>query len=234
VLQADGQWSPNGIAATLQTLRLQAKAFGLPRTELILEAGLTPERIDLQRLQVRLPQSVVRGRGSLTMVDQQLQFRIEIPRLQLDEFPITLPPDLPKQMQGTITVNGSLRAPRVEARLTYAGARIGADLEAQLQESSPLPGQAAHRIAQCRQAVANHGWEIQATLQFQGAVSPRSSAAPHSIWRWIAAILRWHRALRAVTEYPGWANAQPSGVACHQYASATQRQWHFVGRTGRG
>ena len=86
---------------------------------------------------MRLPQSELRGRGSLTMADQQLQFRIEIPRLQLDEFPIVLPPDLPKQIQGVITANGSLRAPRVEARLDYAGARLDANLEAQLQESLP-------------------------------------------------------------------------------------------------
>ena len=82
----------------------------MPRTELLLEAGLTPERFDLKRLQVRLPQSEVRGRGSLTMADQQLQFRLEIPRLQLDEFPLTLPPDLPKQIQGVITANGSLQS----------------------------------------------------------------------------------------------------------------------------
>ncbi len=170
VLQADGRWSPNGMAATLQTLRLQAKAFGLPRAELILEAGLTPERFDLQRLQVRLPQSEVRGRGSLSMADQQLQFRIEIPRLQLDEFPITLPPDLPKQMQGVITANGSLRAPRVEARLEYAGARLGADLEAQLQESLPRY-QAKLRIESLNVARLSPtmAGEIQATLQLQGS-----------------------------------------------------------------
>jgi autotransporter translocation and assembly factor TamB len=170
VLQADGRWSPNGIHATVQTLRLQANAFGLPRTELVLEAGLTPERVDLQRLQVRLPQSEVRGRGSLTMADQQMQFRLEIPRLQLDEFPIALPPDLPKQMQGAITANGSLRAPRVEARLTYAGARIGADLEAQLQE--PLPRyQAKLRVESLNVArLSPHmAGEIQTTLQLQGS-----------------------------------------------------------------
>jgi autotransporter translocation and assembly factor TamB len=170
VLQADGRWSPSGIAATVQTLRLQAKAFGLPRTEVIIEAGLTPERLDLQRLLVRLPQSEVRGRGSLNMADQQLQFRIEIPHLQLDEFPITLPPDLPKQIQGTITANGSPRAPRVEAHLTYAGARIGADLEVQLQEALPRY-QAKLRVESLDIAKLrpNLTGEIQTTLQLQGA-----------------------------------------------------------------
>jgi autotransporter translocation and assembly factor TamB len=170
VLQADGQWSPDGIAATLQSLRLQAKAFGIPRTELVLEAALTPERLDLHRLQVRLPQSELRGRGGLTMADQQLQFRLEIPRLQLDEFPLSLPPEVPRQMQGTITANGSLQAPRVEARLTYAGARIGADLEAQLHEALPRY-QVRLRVEALNVArlSPNLAGEMQATLQLQGS-----------------------------------------------------------------
>ena len=170
LMQAHGQWSPHGISATLQTLHLQARAFGLPRTDLLIEAGLTPERLDLQRLQVRLPQSEVRGRGSLIMADQQVQFRLEIPHLQLDELPVTLPPDLPKQIQGVITANGSLKAPRAEVRLTYAGAQIGADLEAQLQESLPRY-QAKLRvesldIARLSPKMAGN---LQATLQLQGS-----------------------------------------------------------------
>ena len=119
---------------------------------------------------MRLPQSELRGRGSLTMADQQLQFRIEIPRLQLDEFPIALPPDLPKQIQGVITANGSLRAPRVEARLDYAGARIDANLEAQLQESLPRY-QAKLRVESLNVARLSPtmAGEIQTTLQLQGS-----------------------------------------------------------------
>ncbi|HSF33421.1 MAG TPA: translocation/assembly module TamB domain-containing protein [Candidatus Tectomicrobia bacterium] len=170
VLQADGQWSPIGMHATVQTLRLQARAFGLPQAELALEAGLTPERIDLQHLQVQLPQSEVRGRGSLTRADQQVQFQLEIPRLQLDEFPIPLPPDLPKQIQGTITANGSLRAPRVEARLTYAGARIAANLEAQWQEALPRY-RAKLRVEALNIArlMPDLAGEFQASLQLQGS-----------------------------------------------------------------
>jgi translocation and assembly module TamB len=170
MLQADGQWSPQGIHAGVQSLRLQVSAFGIPQTDLALEAGLTPERLDLQHLEVRLPQSEVHGRGNLTMADQRVQFRLEIPRLQLDEFPITLPPDLPKQMQGVITADGSLRAPRVEARLTYAGARISADLEAQLQEALPRY-QAGLRVEALNVArlVPAMAGEIQATLQLQGS-----------------------------------------------------------------
>ena len=40
-------------------------------------------------------------------------------------------------MQGTLTARGHVQAPEVEALLQYAGARIHADLSAQLQE--PLP-----------------------------------------------------------------------------------------------
>jgi autotransporter translocation and assembly factor TamB len=169
-LQADGRWSPSGLAATLQSLRMQAQAFGLPRTELVLEAGVTPERIDLKRLHVRLPRSELRGYGNLTVADQVMQFQIEIPRLQLDEFPITLPPDLPRQLQGVIAVNGSLQAPRVEARLNYAGARIGADLAAQLQESVPRY-QAMLRVEtlDIARLLPNLAGQIDTTLQLQGA-----------------------------------------------------------------
>jgi autotransporter translocation and assembly factor TamB len=170
VLQADGQWNAQGIQGALRTLSLQAQGFGLPRTHLLLEAGVTPERIDLQRLQVRLPQSELRGHGSLTMADQQLQFRLEMPRLQLDEFPLAVPADLPRQIQGTITVDGSLQAPRVEARIQYAGARIGVDLEAHLQEVLPryratlrVEGLDVARLSPTMAGA------LQATLQLQGA-----------------------------------------------------------------
>lgn len=168
-VEADGQWSAHGIQGTLRTLRLQVQAFGLPPTNLILEAGVTPERIDLQRFQVQLPQSEIRGRGSLTMADQRLQFRLEIPRLQLDELPLTLPADLPRQVQGTVTANGSMRAPQVEVRLQYAGARISANLQAQLQETLPRY-QATLRVEALEVAKLwpNLAGEIHTTLQLQG------------------------------------------------------------------
>ena len=170
LMQAHGQWSPQGSRATLQTLRLQARAFGFPRTDLLVEAGLTPERFDLQRLQVRLPQSEMRGRGSLILADQQVQFRLEIPHLQLDELPVTLPPDLPKQIQGVITANGSLKAPRAEVRLTYAGAQISADLEAQLQESPPrYQGKLRVESLEIAKLSPTMAGDIQATLQLQGS-----------------------------------------------------------------
>jgi autotransporter translocation and assembly factor TamB len=170
VLQADGRWTPQGVQAALHTLRLQANAFGMPRTDINLAADMTPQRLDLKHLQVRLPQSELRGRGHLTMPDQQLQFRLEIPRLQLDELPLTLPPDLPRTVQGVISVDGSLPAPRVDARVTYAGAQIGANLEAQLRQDLPRYSAQLNveslNVARLSPGMAG---ELQATLRLQGS-----------------------------------------------------------------
>ncbi len=137
LLQADGQLSAHGPQGTLQTLRLQAKAFGFPQTNLELAARWTPQAVELTRLQVRTPQSAIQGRGQLALPGQQLQLRIEIPQLRLDEFHVALPPTLPPAVQGAIDVTGSLQAPQVAARLQYAGSQILADLTAQLQERLP-------------------------------------------------------------------------------------------------
>jgi autotransporter translocation and assembly factor TamB len=137
LLEASGQWTPHGIEATLRTLRLRAQAFGMPAAEVHLAAQLTPPRLELSSLRLRLPRSEIRGHGHLTLPERQLQFRVEIPRLQLDELPLTLPPDLPKTLAGALSAQGSLQAPRVEARLRYAGAQIVANLAAQLQEQLP-------------------------------------------------------------------------------------------------
>jgi autotransporter translocation and assembly factor TamB len=169
-MQAHGQWSPRHIVATLQTLHLQAKAFGLPSTDLLIEAALTPERLNLQRLQVRLPQSEIRGHGGMALADQQVQFRLEIPHLDLGEFPLPLPPDLPRQVQGVLTANGTLKAPQAELRLTYAGAQIGADLDAQLQEAPPRY-QARLRVdgLNIARLAPNLTGELQTALQLQGS-----------------------------------------------------------------
>jgi len=128
LLQAQAQWNAAGLQATLQTLRLQAKAFDFPQTTLDLAARWTPEAVELSRLQLRTPQSTVQGQGRLAMPGQELQLRFDIPQLRLDEFRIALPPTLPPAVQGVIHVNGSLQAPRLEARLQHAGAQILADL----------------------------------------------------------------------------------------------------------
>ena len=46
---------------------------------------LTPQRLDLAHLHVRLPQSEIRGSGALTLPHRQVQLRLDMPRLRLDE-----------------------------------------------------------------------------------------------------------------------------------------------------
>lgn len=73
-------------------------------------------------------------------------------------------------MQGVISVDGSLNAPRVDARMSYAGARIGANLEAQLREALP-----SYRVVLNIESLdvaklsPNMAGELQTTLQLQGA-----------------------------------------------------------------
>jgi autotransporter translocation and assembly factor TamB len=136
-MQADARLSDAGLQATLHVLRLQARAFGLPQANLAMSARMTSENLELTRFQVRLPQSEVRGRGTLNQQTQQLRFRFDLTRLRLDELVQTLPSAWPSQVQGVLEVRGSVQAPRLEARLQYAGADITANLATQLQE--PLP-----------------------------------------------------------------------------------------------
>ena len=98
-----------------------------------LAGRLTPQRLDLARLQVRLPQSEVTGSGSLTLPHRQVQLRLEMPRLQLDEVGFSPPAPWPRLVQGVIDVRGSVAAPQVEAHLQYAEAQLDLDLTAQLE-----------------------------------------------------------------------------------------------------
>ena len=169
LLQVTGQWTADGLQATLQDLHLQVSGFGMPRTELQLAAQWTPARLELTRLHVRQPQSELRGQGHITLPEQQVQFRLDMPRLHLASLPLSLPPTLPPVMQGTLTAHGHLQAPEVEALLQYAGARIHARLSAQLQE--PLPRyQAALRIdgLALAQVLPHAQGALQARLQLQG------------------------------------------------------------------
>jgi hypothetical protein len=98
-----------------------------------LAGRLTPQRLDLTHLHVRLPQSEVRGSGSLTLPQRQVQLRLEIPRLWLDEVGFSPPAPWPRLVQGVIDVHGSVSAPQVEAHLQYAEAQLDLDLTAQLE-----------------------------------------------------------------------------------------------------
>jgi autotransporter translocation and assembly factor TamB len=169
LLQAMGQWTADGPQATLQDLHFQVSGFGMPRTEVQLAAQWTPSRVDLTRLYVRQPQSELRGQGHVTLPEQLVHFRLDIPRLHLASLPLSLPPTLPPMMQGTITARGYVQAPEVEALLQYAGARIHADLSAQLQE--PLPRyRAALRLdgLALAQVLPQAQGTLQARLQLQG------------------------------------------------------------------
>lgn len=135
--QVMAQWTPQGLHATLQRLHVQTTGLGLPRTTMDLEAKLEPQRLTIQRLHVRLPQSELQMQGFLTLPEQQVQLRCDIPRLRLDELPLSLPPNLPPLVQGTLLVRGSVPAPQVEADLQYAGGRLRAELAGQLQELLP-------------------------------------------------------------------------------------------------
>jgi autotransporter translocation and assembly factor TamB len=169
-LRAAGEQNPQGLQATLQTLRLQARAFGMPRTDVLMSGEVTPQRLELKQLQVRLPQSEIRGRGHVTMADQQLQFRLDIPNLHLDDLPFALPPDLPRLVQGQIAANGSLIAPRLEARLAYAGARLDAEVEAQLREEPPTYRAALHIDSlDVARLAPNLAGVVQARVQLHGA-----------------------------------------------------------------
>jgi autotransporter translocation and assembly factor TamB len=137
VLQADARFGRDALEATLHNLRIQATIPGLPRADLTVAGRLTPQQVELSRLQVRLPQSEVRARGTLGLDTQQLRAQVDIPRLRLDELVPTLPATMPPEVRGVVLVQGSMAAPTVAARLQYAAADITADLTAHLQE--PLP-----------------------------------------------------------------------------------------------
>jgi autotransporter translocation and assembly factor TamB len=169
LLQAARQWTAKGPQATLRRLHLQASGAGLPHTEVLLGAQWTPARLELSHLRIRLPQSEMQGQGYLTLPEQQLQFQVNIPRLQLDALPVTLPPNLPAVVQGVINLRGSIQAPQVEARLQYAGAQVQANLAAQLQERLPRY-QATLRLEglQLAQVLPAVQGRLQAKAQLQG------------------------------------------------------------------
>lgn len=168
-LQAAAQWRPEGLHATLQRLHVQTTGFGLPRTDVVLTADLEPQRLTLHRLQVRLPQSELQMQGWLTLPEQLLHFRCEIPRLRLDDLPLSLPPHFPPLLQGSVTVRGSVPTPQIEATLQYAGGRLRADLGGQLQEPLPRYQAAVHlESLDLAQLLPGAKGRLQATLRMQG------------------------------------------------------------------
>lgn len=139
LLRADAHLPPGRSPdVTLHTLSLQAQAFDLPATQLELAAAMTAERLDVQRLAIQSANSEVNGKGFIgAMDDQTVRFDLAIPRLRLSDFAPALPENLPKDIQGNINLAGSAQSPQVDVRLRYAGARINADVAAELNKALP-------------------------------------------------------------------------------------------------
>jgi len=182
LVQAAGQWGPEGFDGTLERLQAHIGVTGWPQTEVRLAGRLTPQRFDLAHLQVRLPQSEVRGSGALTLPHRQVQLRLEMPRLRLDELGFTPPAPLPRLVQGVIDVRGSVSTPQVEAHLQYAEAQLDLDLTAQLEA---LRYRATLRLDHLQMAhvLAGESGTLRALLQIQGtgfaASQRRAEAALH-------------------------------------------------------
>lgn len=181
LVQAAGQWGPEGLDGTLERLQAQIGLTGWPRAEVRLAGRLTPQRLDLTALHIRLPQSEVSGSGALTLPHRQVQLRLEIPRLQLDEVGFTPPVPLPRLVQGVIDVRGRVSAPQVAARLQYAEAQLDLDLTAQLAEPAPRYS-ATLRLEHLKMAhvLAGEPGTLRALLQIQGtgfAASQRRAEA---------------------------------------------------------
>ena len=140
LLQADGSWSPEGLEATLHTLRLQAQALHFPRARVTLAGRVTPQQAELTTLRLRLPRSELHGRGTVAFDSQRLQLHVDLSRVQLTEFVPTFPATLPPDLQGTLDVHGTLQEPQIVTRLHYAGGRLVTELAAQLQQAVPRYG----------------------------------------------------------------------------------------------
>jgi autotransporter translocation and assembly factor TamB len=179
LVQAAGEWGPEGFDGTLERLQAHIGVAGWPRAEVRLAGRLTPQRFDLAHLQVRLPQSEVRGSGSLTLPYRQVQVRLEMPRLRLDELGFSPPAPLPRLVQGVIDVRGSVSAPQVEAHLQYAEAQLDLDLTAQL-EAPRYSATLRLDHLQMAHVLAGESGTFRALLQIQGtgfAASQRRAEA---------------------------------------------------------
>ncbi len=165
-LRADAQLPGD---ATLHVLSLQAQAFDLPATRLHLAASMRANRLEVQRLAIQSANSELSGKGYMGLQDQNVQFSLAIPRLRLGDFAPTLPENLPKDVQGTIDIAGRTQSPEVAMRLRYAGARIEADLAAELQKALPsYRGKLDIRALDIAPFMPNLSGRLNARVQVQG------------------------------------------------------------------
>ena len=169
LVQAAGQWGPEGFDSTLERVQAQVAVTGWPRAEVRMAGRLTPQRFDLASLHVRLPQSEIRASGALTLPHGHVQLRLDMPRLQLDELGFSPPVPLPPLVQGVLEVHGSVSAPQVTAHLHYAEGQLDIDLTTQL--AAPVPRYSATlRLDHVNMAhvLAGAQGTLQAHLRIQG------------------------------------------------------------------
>lgn len=136
LLQAEGLWNGRSVQATLHTLQANIQTFALAQARLVLQGHLSPNSLALTRLHIQMPQSVINGQGHMTLPDQRLTVQLTVPRFTVRDALPTFEPSWPQDVQGTITVEGSLSAPQLMADFTYAGARLTANASARIDEGS--------------------------------------------------------------------------------------------------
>lgn len=170
VAQASGHWTEAGLEGVLESLQAQVTVGGLPRAEVALAGRLSSQRLDLTRLQARWPRSEIQGSGTMTLPQHQLQVRLALPRLRLDELGLAPPAPFPAFVRGVIEARGTVTAPQLETRLHYAGGQLAATLTANFQEALPRYS-ATLRLDHLEAAAFLPGTQgtLQASVQAQGA-----------------------------------------------------------------
>ncbi len=170
LVQAVGQWEAAGFTGAIERAQAQVRLPGWPHAEVYLAGRVTPQRLDLTQMQVRLPQSEVRGSGMLTFPQHGLQLTLEVPRLRLNEVGVALPAAWPPVVQGTVDVRGTLSAPQVDTRWRYAGGQLRTALTIALQEPVPRYQLTLHLDdLQLAQLLPEERGVLQARVQVQGS-----------------------------------------------------------------
>ncbi len=136
-LSADADWNLDGLKGSLHEFHVVSKFANLPRTKLTLAAAFDPNQLTVKRIQIKTPESELQANGRYGLRDEQLQFDVDIPRLALKELAGSLPAQLPPSVNGKLALSGSRKAPNLDAGINYAGARIDAKANADLNAKQP-------------------------------------------------------------------------------------------------
>jgi autotransporter translocation and assembly factor TamB len=169
-MRASAQWRSEGVQITVQSLRAQGRAAGLPVAEVDLAARWQRRRLDVTRVRIRLPQqSDIQGQGYILFPGGVLKAHLDMPHVQLGALPWTLPPGWPAVMQGALSLQGTLQAPEIAAQVQYAGAQLQATVAAHWREQ-PWRYEATARLEGLEAARLFPGarGQMDATLQVQG------------------------------------------------------------------